>query len=96
MPSTDPALPFWSTPPQAAAAQVVALAEQVGRMLAVAGALAASRRRVELDGLQNNVGLLCAKALDLCPTEARLIRVELIRLVAGLDALAATMRGRRT
>jgi hypothetical protein len=70
----------------------VALAEQISRMLAIAGALAASRRRVDLDGLQNNVGLLCARALDLASTDAPLVRVEMIRLVAGLDSLSAALR----
>jgi hypothetical protein len=95
MPSAAPSPDPWSPPPYDPVAQIVALAEQVSRMLAIAGALAASRRRVDLDGLQNNVGLLCARALDLPPQEAGLARAEMIRLVAGLDALTATMRGQR-
>jgi hypothetical protein len=95
MPSAAPSPDPWSPPPYDPVTQIGALAEQVSRMLAIAGALAASRRRVDLDGLQNNVGLLCARALDLPPQEAGLARAEMIRLVAGLDALTATMRGQR-
>ena len=77
-----------------AQSQVLALAEQTGRMLAIAEAMVASGRRVDLTGLRQNAGLLCAKTLDLSHTEAGLARVELIRLVASLDALSAKMRER--
>jgi hypothetical protein len=77
-----------------AQSQLLALAEQTGRMLAVAGAMVASGRQVDLTGLRQNAGLLCAKSLDLSPSQAGLARLELIRLVANLDALAANMRGR--
>jgi len=77
-----------------AQSQVLALAEQTGRMLAIANAMVASGRRVELAGLQNNAGLLCAKTLDLPPAETGFARAELIRLVASLDALAGNMRER--
>lgn len=73
--------------------QVLALAEQTGRMLAIAQVMVASGRRVDLTGLQHNAGLLCAKSLDLLPAEAGLARAELIRLVSSLDVLAANMRG---
>ena len=96
MPSAAPASNPFATPAYDPVAQIVALAEQISRMLAIAGALAASRRRVDLDGLQQNVGLLCARALDLPPQEAGLARAEMIRLVAGLDALSAAMRGHRS
>jgi hypothetical protein len=75
-----------------AQSQVLALAEQTCRMAAIASAMVTSGRRVDLTGLHNGAGLLCAKALDLPPVEAGLARVELIRLVASLDALAASMR----
>jgi hypothetical protein len=95
MPSAAPELHPWSTPPYESVAQIVALAEQISRMLAIAGALTASRRPIDLNGLQNNVGLLCARALDLPPGQAGLARAEMIRLVAGLDALSAALRGER-
>ncbi|MBV8913144.1 MAG: hypothetical protein JOZ05_08925 [Acetobacteraceae bacterium] len=78
-----------------AQSQVLALAEQTGRMLAIANAMVASGRRVDLTGLHHNAGLLCAKSLDLPPSEAGFARAELIRLVGSLDALAASMRERR-
>lgn len=72
---------------------MLALSEQIFRMVAVAQAMVASNRRVDLDGLQHQVGVVCAKALDLPPARAGLARLELQRLVAGLDALHAAMRG---
>src|SRR4051794_29906862 len=86
--------PFPLMPPHHPPSQVLALAEQTGRMLAIANAMVASGRRVDLTGLQHNAGLLCAKSLDLPPKEAGLARAELVRLVASLDALAARMRER--
>ena len=96
MPSSNPAPQPWSAPLYDPVAQIVALADQISRTLAIGGALVASGRQVELDGVQNNVGLLCAKALDLSPTEAGLARAEMIRLVAVLDALTAAMRDTRS
>lgn len=75
-----------------AQSQVLALAEQTGRMLAIANAMVASGRRIDLAGLHQNAGVLCAKALDLPPERAGFARAELIRLVASLDTLAAGMR----
>ena len=71
---------------------MLALSEQTVRMIAVAQALATSDRPVDLDGLQQQIGLLCAKALDLPPNQTGFARIELLRLVSGLDALRAAMR----
>jgi hypothetical protein len=77
-----------------AQSQVLELAEQTCRMIAVANAMVASGRRVDLAGLQHSAGLLCAKALDLQPAETGFARIELLRLVTGLDTLTASMRAR--
>ncbi len=82
----------WPAPSFDAQGQVIALAEQVHRLVATARGLFTSGRRVELTGLDRSVGLLCAKALDLQPQDARPLRAELIRLVADLDALSVAMR----
>ena len=62
----------WPTPPHDPAALQQALAEQVQRTVAIARALAGSGRRVDLAGLDQAVGLLCAKTLDLPPDQGRL------------------------
>ncbi len=72
--------------------EVLALAAQTSRMIAVAQALVSSQRHVDVDGLQQHVGLLCAKALDLPPMQTGFAKIELKRLAAGLAALHATMR----
>ena len=59
--------------------------------LGIARALAETGRRLDLTGLDSQVGLLCARVLDLEPDEGRTARVELIRLRAELDALAAVL-----
>ena len=73
-------------------AEVLALSEQTARMIAVTQALVLSQRHVDVQGLQNHVGLLCAKALDLPASQTGFIKLELERLASGLDALNASMR----
>ena len=73
-------------------AEVLALSEQTARMVAVAQALVTSQRHVDVQGLQNQVGLLCAKALDLPATQTGFVKLELQRLASGLDALNTSMR----
>jgi hypothetical protein len=72
--------------------EMLALAEQTLHIINVATALAGSARPVDLDGLQAQVGLLCAKALDLPPGKTGFAKLELRRLVRSLDALEETMR----
>jgi hypothetical protein len=54
----------------------------------LACALAEAGEQIDLAGLSTHVGLLCARALDLAPEQGREMRVELMTLRAGLDALA--------
>ncbi len=75
-----------------AEAEVLAIADQTARMIAVTQTLVASQRHVDIQGLQHHVGLLCAKALDLPPTKTGFLKLELQRLAASLDRLNATMR----
>lgn len=72
--------------------EVLAFAEQTARLVAVTQALVASQRHVDIGGLQNQVGLLCAKALDLPPSKTGFLKLELRRLASSLDLLNATMR----
>ena len=70
---------------------VMAMAKQAHGLVAVSRAMFASGRRVELAGLDGAVGLVCAKAIDLPPGEAWLVREELVRLAAELAELAALL-----
>jgi hypothetical protein len=58
----------------------------------LARALARSGRAIDLTGLDGQIGLLCAKALDLDPEEGRLIAAELDALLTEVDLLAEAMR----
>ena len=71
---------------------MLTLAAQLSRMVSVAQALVASQRHVDIDGLQQQVGLLCAKALDLPPSRTGFAKIELQRLGVGLAVLHAAMR----
>ena len=93
MPSAASLPHAWSGPKFDPEQELLTVSEQIFRMVAVAQAMAASNRCVDLEGLQHQIGMLCAKALDLPPTRTGLARMELRRLAAGLDALHATMRG---
>ena len=61
------------------------------RTLSLAGALVEAGRRIDLAGLDSQVGLLCARALDLDPEEGRQVRTDLIALCEMLDTLAALL-----
>ncbi len=73
-------------------ADVLALSEQTARMVAVAHVLVASHRHVDIAGLQDQVGLLCAKALDLPPSKTGFLKLELKCLASRLDELTTRMR----
>jgi len=77
--------------PESPLAQTTALAGGLIQTLALARAPAESGRRIDLTGLDSQVGLLCARMLDLEPKDGRIGRIELIRLRAELDALAAAL-----
>jgi hypothetical protein len=80
--------------PTATSAPLIALrtfAEGVTQTLGLARGLVEAGRSVDLTGLQDQVGLLCAKALDLPPAEGRAMRGDLIALLARVDALTAAV-----
>ncbi len=92
-PSPDLPSPEWNpgpTSPSLAPAQ-----DALGRvtaMVAVASGLAASGRRVDLAGLEDAAGRLCAMVLDLPPRQGLALRDPLMDLRRKLDALAAVLR----
>ena len=72
-------------------ASAITMAEGLRQSLRLARALAGQNRPVELDGMQDGIGLLCAKALDLAPGDGRVLRVALIALREELDQLSTTL-----
>ena len=72
--------------------EVLLLTAQTARMVAVAQALVTSQRHVDVQGLHDHVGLLCAKALDLPPAKTGFLKLELKQLASALDRLTASLR----
>jgi hypothetical protein len=88
--------PAWSD--QAPLMRLTALASRLTRTIAVARALVAADRIVDLAGFEDGVGLLCAKALDLDRPCARQLLPDMLELLAQIDGLSSRigeMRGRR-
>lgn len=68
------------------------MAEGLRQSLRLARALAGRERPVDLAGVQDSMGLICAKALDLPPGDGRAARVVLIALREELDQLSTVLR----
>ena len=75
-------------------AAVRALAEELTKTIGLARALAESGRAIDLTGLDREVGLLCAKSLDLPPDEGRRVRPRLIALSGAMEALSRVLAAR--
>jgi hypothetical protein len=69
-----------------------ALATRLSRTLAVARALAGNGRTVDLSGVQDGVGRLCAQCLDAASDEGREMLPLLYGVLGELDALSAVLR----
>ena len=82
-----------SNPPDGAEPleQVLSLLEYLANELAIARRLVDQGRRIELSGLEDQVGLLCAKPLDLPPAIGRTVRPVLRALRDQVDAVAAIL-----
>lgn len=80
-------------PPRAhsVAGAVLAAVGSMGATLAVAQALAESRRAIDLTGLDAEMAALCAAVAILPPAEARTIRMELEELLRRVDRLRASL-----
>jgi len=76
----------------AAPASLVGLAARLTRTLAVARALVLSGREVDLAGLQDGIGMLCAQSLDLPREEGHVMVPVLRELMAQVEALTAALR----
>lgn len=77
----------------------IAAARELGgdlmHLLHMTHALASAGRIVDITGLDQQIGLLCAKALDLMPEDGRELRPMLMLLLADLDALSKTLTQQR-
>ena len=81
--------------PSSPLSELRAFADGVAQTLSVARGLVDAGRAVDLIGLEDQIGLLCAKALDLPTSDGRAIRGELVAMMARIDALhAALLRSR--
>lgn len=67
------------------------LAEEFRAVLATAEALARANRLVDLSGLEEICGRLCAAALDLPPETGRSFRHTLADCLSRLEALAIAL-----
>lgn len=91
LPNPPDALASGMPPPDAPLTTVCALADAVRATLRLARGLLASGRQIDLAGLHDMIGLLCARSLDLAPEHGRAMRPRLIDLLAELDALGAAL-----
>ncbi len=73
-------------------APLIDVAARLGRTLAVARGLVLAGRRVELTGIDDGVGLLCAKTLDLASPDGRDVLPHLYELLAQVDRLVVALR----
>ena len=71
---------------------VRAFADELTRTVGVARALVEAGRVIDLVGLDGQIGLLCAKSLDLQPDEGRRMRPRLIVLAASVEALSNALQ----
>ena len=75
--------------------RVMLLFDQLGGMLTLTRALAESGRRIDLAGLDDLAGRLCAACLDLPPEDGRAFRPRLVALMEDVNAIAAACRAVR-
>jgi hypothetical protein len=73
---------------------VRALAEDLTKRISCARAAAEGGSRISLTGLDQQVGVLCAKSLDLSPDEGRRVRPRLIALSGLIEALSRALAAR--
>jgi hypothetical protein len=70
--------------------------EDLDNAVMIARTLVHEGHRIDLTGLDGQVGLLCAKALDLPPEQGRSVRPKLVGLLSTVDSLIACLTPPRT
>jgi len=78
-------------PTETASYAVRTFADELARMVDVARVLVDSDRAIDLTGLDDQIGLLCAKTLDLPPDEGRRMRRRMIALLGSVDDLSRAL-----
>ncbi len=68
-------------------------ARSIEATLAAAAALLDAGRRVDMTGLDQRTGRLCAQGLDLPPDEGARLRPALLALRDSLDTVAGRLKG---
>jgi hypothetical protein len=81
-----------STENEAPPERLVTLAERLIRTLAVGRALVVAGRTVDMSGIQDGIGVLCAKTLDLSQPQGRQMLPALYELTAQIDRMSQAMR----
>ena len=64
------------------------------RTVRIAAALVAAGRRIDLSGIDDLIGRLCARVLDLPPEQGALMGEDLRRLLIEADILHSRLTGR--
>lgn len=70
--------------------------EDMHNTVTIVRRLVENGRPVDLAGLDRQIGLLCAKALDLPVEQGRSLRPGLIRLLAEVDAVSVILASQAT
>jgi hypothetical protein len=68
-----------------------ALAARLHTTLRIARVFIENGRGVDLDGLDRETGLVCARTLDLPPDEGRTLRPVLVQLLEETDRLSRAL-----
>ena len=68
------------------------LASRLSRTLGIARALAERGRRLDLTGIEDGVGMLCAQSLDLPAGDARCMVPVLREVLTQVESLAQVLR----
>ncbi len=85
---------MFTNDPRDPAAAVRTLGEELTKLIDLARTLVEAGRAIDLAGLDDQIGLLCAKSLDLPPDKGRGMRPLLIVLSRALDALSVALAAR--
>lgn len=80
-------------PPHPGLAELRSFLEDLENAAAIATTLVRRGHRIDLGDFNSQVGLLCAKALDLPESQGRLVRPGLLRLREKLEVLELSLKG---
>lgn len=85
------ALSPWPEPARRSEQRLTELAARISRTLGVARALADNGRQLDLSGMEDGVGALCAQTMDMAPGEAHCMLPILRDLLTQVDQLTASL-----